>query len=637
KDGVAVLMNGKRSQMPMEALYQMLAGLNAADIEKIEIITVPPAGYDSDGDAGFVNIVMKRNSGTLGTGATLATGLGYGSGPQANFSLNLNHQGKKLNWFGSYSLNYLDHLAEWESYRESNNGLETVLTSNKADRAQKRTAHNYQFGVDFLISKRLIVSGLVSGYDNKIRIAAPTVAFIDYSISADTLIESSIDDIRHWKHGMGNVNLQYTFKNRQMLNANLDYLRYYNNSPSRYINSYYSGDRSFIRDEDNSISKETPINMRVVKVDHSIEIGESTILESGIKGTFSDLINKVKLETKKGNSWIENPIFSSYSSLTENIMAIYSSIKIELDTNTTINAGVRYEHTKTYLGTREEGTAVDRHFGNFFPSLFLYRSLNGNNKLQLSYGRRITRPTFTEMSSLGVFVDPYTFFSGNENLLPTFTQIFKGDYLFKTFVFSLQYSRDKDVIMRFQPRIDPETNTLIYSSDNIDRRNTLAATVSLPIQASPWWEIQNNFTANRQRIDTELHGEAYKVAREGFQLNSTHTFELPEKYAVELAGYYFSSIINGYFNWLPRWFINLGVKKEFNHGGVLRLSCNDIFDSNRVRWKTSDNSVVRLNGKLRPEGQGFVLTYIHNFGNSKVKGIRKRAVGSQEEQQRVTN
>lgn len=123
----------------------------------------------------------------------------------------------------------------------------------------------------------------MSGYDNKIKIAAPTVAFIDYSISADTLIESSIDDIRHWKHGMGNVNLQYTFKNRQMLNANLDYLRYYNNSPSRYINSYYSGDRSFIRDEDNSISKETPINMRVVKVDHSIEIGNQLFWNRELK------------------------------------------------------------------------------------------------------------------------------------------------------------------------------------------------------------------------------------------------------------------------------------------------------------------------------------------------------------------
>src|SRR5690606_5865367 len=102
RDGVIVLMNGKRSRMPMEALYQMLAGLNAGDIEKIEIMTVPPANYDADGDAGFVDIVMKRSSNLVGTNATLSTGMGYGSGPQVNFSLNLNHQGNKLSWFGIY-------------------------------------------------------------------------------------------------------------------------------------------------------------------------------------------------------------------------------------------------------------------------------------------------------------------------------------------------------------------------------------------------------------------------------------------------------------------------------------------------------------------------------------------------------
>ena len=61
KGGVIVLMNGKRSRMPITAVYQMLEGLNAGDIEKIEIMSVPPAKYDADGDAGFINIVMKRS------------------------------------------------------------------------------------------------------------------------------------------------------------------------------------------------------------------------------------------------------------------------------------------------------------------------------------------------------------------------------------------------------------------------------------------------------------------------------------------------------------------------------------------------------------------------------------------------
>lgn len=80
KNGVVILMNGQRFRMPVEAAYQMLAGLIASDIEKIELITVPPARYDADGDAGFINIVMKMNNGTIGTNGSLTTGQGYGSG-----------------------------------------------------------------------------------------------------------------------------------------------------------------------------------------------------------------------------------------------------------------------------------------------------------------------------------------------------------------------------------------------------------------------------------------------------------------------------------------------------------------------------------------------------------------------------
>nr|MBI1229477.1 TonB-dependent receptor plug domain-containing protein [Cytophagales bacterium] len=56
KNGVVILMNGQRFRMPLEAAFQMLAGLNSSDVEKIEIITIPPANYDADGDAGKRNL-----------------------------------------------------------------------------------------------------------------------------------------------------------------------------------------------------------------------------------------------------------------------------------------------------------------------------------------------------------------------------------------------------------------------------------------------------------------------------------------------------------------------------------------------------------------------------------------------------
>ncbi len=43
KDGVMVMLNGKINRMPVNAMVQMLAGMNSSNIEKIELITTPPA------------------------------------------------------------------------------------------------------------------------------------------------------------------------------------------------------------------------------------------------------------------------------------------------------------------------------------------------------------------------------------------------------------------------------------------------------------------------------------------------------------------------------------------------------------------------------------------------------------------
>ena len=165
KDGVIVLMNGKRSRMPLEAVYQMLEGLNASDIEKIEIMTVPPSKYDADGDAGLINIVMKKGIET-GTNGSFTGNLGYGSGPRAGSSLNLSHQGKKLSFFGNYSYNYVKQRQELNFYRKTTNDTQEINSSSEADRRTSRNAHNYEFGIDYSLSDKTIIGGLISGYNN---------------------------------------------------------------------------------------------------------------------------------------------------------------------------------------------------------------------------------------------------------------------------------------------------------------------------------------------------------------------------------------------------------------------------------------------------------------------------------------
>lgn len=78
KNGVVVMINGKINRMPISAVLQMLAGMSAGNIEKIELITTPPAGLDAEGNAGYINILLKVND-QYGTNGSYSLTIGYGN------------------------------------------------------------------------------------------------------------------------------------------------------------------------------------------------------------------------------------------------------------------------------------------------------------------------------------------------------------------------------------------------------------------------------------------------------------------------------------------------------------------------------------------------------------------------------
>ena len=95
KTGVVVMINGKLSRLPTAAIVQMLGGMASDNIEKIELITNPSAKYDAEGDAGMINIVMKKNK-NFGTNGSFSLSEGYGFTPKASAALNLNHRTDKV-------------------------------------------------------------------------------------------------------------------------------------------------------------------------------------------------------------------------------------------------------------------------------------------------------------------------------------------------------------------------------------------------------------------------------------------------------------------------------------------------------------------------------------------------------------
>src|ERR1700743_2459251 len=57
-----ILINGRESALVAKDPSDVLKAMPADNIEKIEVITTPPAKYDAEGLAGIINIITKKNA-----------------------------------------------------------------------------------------------------------------------------------------------------------------------------------------------------------------------------------------------------------------------------------------------------------------------------------------------------------------------------------------------------------------------------------------------------------------------------------------------------------------------------------------------------------------------------------------------
>ncbi len=83
--------------------------------------------------------------------------------------------------------------------------------------------------------------------------------------------------------------------------------------------------------------------------------------------------------------------------------------------------GLRYEHlTNDYFNFGKKEDEVCRDYGDWFPTAVISAPV-GKAQLSLSYRRDIERPNYANLTSSTVYVNRYTYQSGNPYLLPTYT------------------------------------------------------------------------------------------------------------------------------------------------------------------------------------------------------------------------
>ena len=261
-------------------------------------------------------------------------------------------------------------------------------------------------------------------------------------------------------------------------------------------------------------------------------------------------------------------------------------------------AGLRYEHlTNDYFNFGKRENEVCRNYGDWFPTATLSAPI-GKMQLSLSYRRDIQRPAYANLTSSTIYVNRYTYQSGNPYLQPTYTHSLVLNASYKWANLSLNYARNKDVVTMstepFPGSEDPLVS-LVRPINSADDYNQFTVNLS----ASPsfqfsifnsqlnWHPMWYAFAIFQNYKSPTADGSILTLTRPYFTFVWQNDIELPKNYRLHAAaqwankGDYNNNRITS-----NRFSAELGIQRDFNlrRLGQLTLDvrCVDIFNTNKT-------------------------------------------------------
>ena len=274
-----------------------------------------------------------------------------------------------------------------------------------------------------------------------------------------------------------------------------------------------------------------------------------------------------------------------------------------------MQAGLRYEHLSTHyfdFGKRQDEMCRD--YGDWFPTAVISAPV-GNMQLSLSYRRDIQRPAYGNLTSSTIYLNRYTFQSGNPYLKPTYTHSLVLNAGYKWANFSMNYGRIKQVVTMSTepyPGSDDPLISLVRPINSAEDFNQLSLNLSaspnlqFSILNSQWnWHpmwyaflVFQNYktpTAERQRVGEQSSGIGTMLTlnKPYLTLVWQNDFELPKNFRLKASAQWAShGDYNNFRIIANRFDTSLGIQRDFNLRALGTLTadlrCNDIFNSNKT-------------------------------------------------------
>ncbi|MDQ3395119.1 MAG: outer membrane beta-barrel protein [Bacteroidota bacterium] len=639
KQGVIVLINGKQTYLSGQDLTNLLKSTSSESIEKIEIITNPSSKYDAAGNSGIINIKMKKNN-NFGTNGSATVGAGYGRFGKKNASIMLNHRAGKINTFGNYSYFNGKSFQSNEISRVIPYDGTVTYFDQESYRPNQFIGNNFRGGIDYFASSKSTFGFLVTGFANNWEQFDAENRSVLRNESGDKILKPitnvAIDDKR--SNITGNLNYKYDFNDKgQELTVDLDYSRYDGNSFNNLVTEYYDAQNNTAQPAE-EIRNFMPSNINIwaIKSDYTLPLEGGAKLEAGIKSSYINSDNDLIFENYIENGWYLDESKSNHFKYEENINAAYANYGGKINDKTTYQMGLRLEQTYSKGHSITLNETVERNYINLFPTLFLSRNIDSSNVVNLSYSRRIDRPNYQDLNPFVFYLDPYTYQKGNPFLQPQLTHSMQLTHMFKNKLnTTLGYSRTTDVIMGEVPGQIPEENITFVTTENLASQDNINLTISYPLKVANWWNIQNNLNVFYNQYNSTYLDGPFNMEIVAWNAYIANNFILGKGFTAELAGWYNSKNIYGFFVSEPMGAFSVGLQKTmFDKKLTVKVNVNDPLFLNRFRGSANYQD-IKLDVLSRWESRVARLSLTYNFGNQNVKGARQRSTGTEAERNRA--
>jgi iron complex outermembrane receptor protein len=635
RQSALVLVDGKPTNLAGQDLAEVLKGMQASTIDRIELVTSGSAKYDA-ASGGIINIFLKKGA-TVGANGTVTGSLGYGKYDKNSAGIIFNDRTNKVNIFGNY--NYLYNKSFRNIVTDRNINYNNVLSNYNTNynNVQRDYSNTFSLGTDYFISANHTIGFLVNGSvidDNFVKNTDLKIfnqSVFDSTITANSNLNRHITRV--------NYNLNYNGKlggRGKTLSADLNYTTY-NRSSSEYItNDFFDASGNVYRTPQ-LLQNLSPSNIKIwlSKVDFTDPLSKTSKLEAGIQYSNVTSNNDLEFGPKVNGQYQSDPRFSNRFVYTENVNAAYVNYESKFH-RFDLTASVRAEQTIAKGNSVTTGQVVNSNYLDLFPRALLTYKYDEKNDFSISYNRGVARPAYEDINPFLYYVDPYDYRSGNPYLKPQYSDNIELSYNYnKTFLatlYSLTINNAYD--LNFFEQNDA-TKIDIIIRKNLGTIYNYGIRFFEPVRFTNRWNGSFSIDAAYQRyVAYPANGNLDKGTPD-INFSTTQQFVISNTLSADLLAKYESPNFYGISQFKTNYFVNAGLSKQlFNKRASLKLSVADIFNTLRDRSQTNYQN-LNISIMDKKESQVARLTFTYHFGKSSVKEASIHTTGNEEEQKRM--